>query len=119
MSACLDCGGRGGHFPHCDRDARLTADTVCECEHDRGSHDGLGNCWHVDRGTGEEDCDCDQFRIPASQADEGLRDALRIHHPIMRSETGPFSGCRCGAVGLGQDVIAHVVAELRRALDQP
>jgi hypothetical protein len=48
-------------------------------------------------------------------ADE-LIAALRIHHPIMRSETGPFSGCRCGQVRLGQDVIAHVVAELRDAL---
>lgn len=46
-----------------------------------------------------------------------LRDALRIHHPIMRSETGPFSGCRCGQVQLGQDVIAHVVEHLRAALD--
>lgn len=50
-------------------------------------------------------------------ADNALRDALRIHHPIMRSETGPFSGCRCGQVRLGEDVIAHVVGELRRALD--
>lgn len=45
-----------------------------------------------------------------------LRDALRIHHPIMRSETGPFSGCCCGAVKLGEDVIEHVVTELRIAL---
>lgn len=45
-----------------------------------------------------------------------LRDALRIHHPIMRSETGPFSGCSCGAVELGEDVIVHVVTELRNAL---
>lgn len=54
---------------------------------------------------------------PAGQDTERLRDALRVHHPIMRSETGPFSGCRCGGVGLGQDVIAHVVTEIRRALD--
>lgn len=46
-----------------------------------------------------------------------LRDALRIHHPVMRSETGPFSGCRCGQVRLGQNVIAHVVERLRAALD--
>lgn len=48
---------------------------------------------------------------------DALREALRVHHPIMRSETGPLSGCRCGAVKLGQDVIAHVVTELRAALD--
>ncbi len=53
----------------------------------------------------------------AGQDDGRLRDALRIHHPIMRSETGPFSGCRCGEVRLGQDVIAHVVTEIRRSLD--
>jgi hypothetical protein len=52
-----------------------------------------------------------------AEANAALRDALRIHHPIMRSETGPFSGCRCGQVQLGQDVIAHVVAHLRAALD--
>ena len=46
-----------------------------------------------------------------------LRDALRVHHPIMRSETGPFAGCRCGQVRLGEDVIAHVVGELLAALD--
>jgi hypothetical protein len=44
-------------------------------------------------------------------ADE-LREVLRRHHPIMRSETGPFSGCRCGQVKLGQDVIAHVLDHL-------
>lgn len=49
---------------------------------------------------------------------DGLRDALRAHHPTMRSETGPFSGCRCGRVGLGEDVIAHVIDELRRALGE-
>lgn len=49
--------------------------------------------------------------------DQQLRDTLRIHHPIMRSETGPFSGCRCGQVGLGQDVIAHVVEHLSAALN--
>lgn len=55
---------------------------------------------------------------PSAGQDTGqMRDALRIHHPIMRSETGPFSGCRCGGVQLGQDVIEHVVTELRRALD--
>lgn len=43
---------------------------------------------------------------------EMMRDVLRTHHPIMRSETGPLSGCRCGQVGLGQDVIAHVVDQL-------
>jgi hypothetical protein len=60
----------------------------------------------------------DAAREPvASQADGELRDALLTHHPIMRSETGPLSGCRCGQVKLGQDVIAHVVTELRRALD--
>lgn len=48
---------------------------------------------------------------------ETLRDALRVHHPIMRSETGPFSGCRCKGVGLGEDVIAHVVGHLAAALD--
>lgn len=47
---------------------------------------------------------------------EELRDALRVHHPIMRSETGPFSGCRCGQVKLGQDVIGHVTDHLRAAL---
>jgi hypothetical protein len=47
---------------------------------------------------------------------EALRDALRTHHPIMRSETGLFSGCRCGQVRLGQDVIAHVVGHLAAAL---
>lgn len=41
---------------------------------------------------------------------EALRRVLLDHHPIMRSETGPFSGCRCGQVRLGQDVIAHVAA---------
>ena len=57
---------------------------------------------------------------PSAGQDTGrLRDALRVHHPIMRSETGPFSGCRCGGVKLGQDVIAHVVGELQRALDDP
>lgn len=49
---------------------------------------------------------------PSADA-EALRETLRIHHPIMRSETGPFSGCRCGGVKLGQDVIAHVVEHLR------
>ena len=44
---------------------------------------------------------------------EMLRDVLRVHHPVMRSETGPFSGCRCGQVQLGQDVIAHVVDQLQ------
>lgn len=39
--------------------------------------------------------------------------ALLAHHPIMRSETGPLSGCRCGGVGLGQDVISHVIEQLR------
>ncbi|MCZ2837158.1 hypothetical protein [Modestobacter sp. VKM Ac-2985] len=48
---------------------------------------------------------------------EQLRDALRVHHPVMRSETGPFSGCRCKGVRLGEDVIAHVVGHLRAALD--
>lgn len=47
---------------------------------------------------------------------DALRDALRTHHPIMRSETGPFSGCRCGEVRLGQDVIAHVADRLAAAL---
>ena len=51
-----------------------------------------------------------------SAAADALRDALRSHHPIMRSETGPFSGCRCGQVRLGQDVIAHVVDQLIDAL---
>jgi len=61
-----------------------------------------------------------QTPAPSAGRDTGqLRDALRIHHPVMRSETGPFSGCRCGGVRLGQDVIAHVVGELRRALDDP
>lgn len=41
-----------------------------------------------------------------------LRDVLQRHHPIMRSETGPFSGCRCGAVRLGEDVIQHVIDQL-------
>jgi hypothetical protein len=45
-------------------------------------------------------------------ADQQLREVLRRHHPIMRSETGPFSGCRCGQVKLGQDVIAHVLDQL-------
>lgn len=57
--------------------------------------------------------------VIADVSTDTLRDALRIHHPIMRSETGPFSGCRCGQVRLGQDVIAHVVTELRAALDGP
>jgi hypothetical protein len=39
---------------------------------------------------------------------EALRDALRTHHPIRRSETG--------LVRLGQDVIAHVVGHLAAAL---
>lgn len=51
-----------------------------------------------------------------SEDRDALRDALRTHHPIMRSETGPFSGCRCGQVKLGQDVIAHVVDHLGAAL---
>lgn len=46
---------------------------------------------------------------------EALRNVLRVHHPIMRSETGPFSGCRCGQVRLGEDVIAHVVEHLTTA----
>lgn len=55
-------------------------------------------------------------QVPLLEQDaEQLRDALRVHHPIMRSETGPFSGCRCGQVRLGQDVIAHVVEQLVRA----
>jgi hypothetical protein len=54
--------------------------------------------------------------VAALSADAALRDALRVHHPIMRSETGPFSGCRCGQARLGQDVIAHVVEHLRAAL---
>lgn len=54
--------------------------------------------------------------VPRAETGDKLRDALRVHHPIMRSETGPFSGCRCGRVRLGQDVIAHVVDHLRRAL---
>ena len=56
----------------------ITADTVCECEHDRGQHDDLGNCWHMDS-AGDEDCDCDQFRQPAPSAGqdtERLRDEL-------------------------------------------
>lgn len=48
-----------------------------------------------------------------------VRDALLKHHPIAHSMTGALKGCRCGAVKLGQDVIAHVVAELRAALGQP
>ncbi|HEX8321589.1 hypothetical protein [Longimicrobium sp.] len=43
---------------------------------------------------------------------EALRPVLLAHHPVMRSEDGPFSGCRCGQVRLGEDVIAHVAAEL-------
>ena len=43
---------------------------------------------------------------------DALAAALRIHHPIMRSETGPFSGCRCGQVGPGENVIAHAIDAL-------
>lgn len=48
---------------------------------------------------------------------DALTDALRIHHPIMRSETGLFSGCRCGGVRLGENVIKHVVEHLAAALE--
>lgn len=53
---------------------------------------------------------------PQGHDEQALREALRAHHPTMRSETGPFSGCRCGGVKLGQDVIQHVVDQLRSAL---
>lgn len=54
--------------------------------------------------------------IVAGVTEMKLRNVLRGHHPIMRSETGPFSGCRCGGVRLGEDVIGHVVDELQAAL---
>jgi uncharacterized protein YbaR (Trm112 family) len=63
------------------------------------------------------------YAQPAGRDTDRLRDVLRVHHPTMLSETGPFSGCRCGQVKLGQDVIAHVVGHLHAALrettDQP
>lgn len=87
----------------------------CACGHDETDHGDVTGCIHCRN--------CDYYAPRStyvssglSQADE-LRDALRVHHPIMRSETGPFSGCRCGGVRLGEDVIAHVVGELSRALD--
>lgn len=55
--------------------------------------------------------------MTAGDLDALLTEAVRRHHPIMRSETGPLSGCRCGAVRLGQDVIAHVVEHLSAALN--
>ena len=45
-----------------------------------------------------------------------IRLVPRLHHPIMRSETGPFSGCRCGEVKLGEDVLEHVAAKIREKL---
>lgn len=48
--------------------------------------------------------------------DETLRDVLLKHHPIAHTMTGPLSGCRCGQVKLGEDVIAHVLDHLRTAL---
>lgn len=53
---------------------------------------------------------------PDTTAGDALAAVLLKHHPIMRSETGPLSGCRCGGLGLGQDVIAHVAEHLRAAL---
>lgn len=47
---------------------------------------------------------------------EPLRETLLNHHPVMRSLTGPLAGCRCGEVGLGEDVIQHVMEKL---LDGP
>jgi len=58
----------------------------------------------------------DTTPAPDTADRETLRDVLRVHHPVMRSETGPFSGCRCGGVRLGQDVIQHVVDHLATAL---
>lgn len=63
-------------------------------------------------------CSMQPAAVPDPSFRDKLAEALRTHHPIMRSETGPFSGCRCGQVKLGQDVIAHVVAHLEAAADQ-
>lgn len=55
-------------------------DQWCECEHDRGCHDDIGNCWHLDL-SGDEDCDCDQYRMPAAPPvpDEEARTNGRVH----------------------------------------
>lgn len=43
---------------------------------------------------------------------EPLRDTLLQYHPLARSRTGFLTGCRCGEVQLGEDVIQHVMEKL-------
>lgn len=86
-------------------------------DYDCPEHGYCATLGHPDTGKpGPAGCRCGARAAPPADT-EMLREALRAHHPIMRSETGPFSGCRCGRVKIGQDVIAHVVTELRAALD--
>lgn len=40
--------------------------TTCTCGHDRGTHDGIGNCWHLDA-AGAEDCCCDRVELVARE----------------------------------------------------
>jgi hypothetical protein len=100
-------GTAGDRFRAPDGEQPVDGEGRCRCGHRLAAHAGDGGCIR---------CTCVE---PAASVapDDGLREALRTHHPIMRSETGPFSGCRCGGVKLGQDVIEHVVGHLRRALD--
>ncbi|HET6849857.1 MAG TPA: hypothetical protein VFH74_13405 [Gaiellales bacterium] len=99
-SAARDGGDR------CGAQAKGVLDALLVCEQ-RAGHVGP----HVQGRTY-----FDSVSAARDDDNDRLRDALLTHHPIMRSETGPLSGCRCGGVKLGQDVIEHVLGELADGL---
>lgn len=46
-----------------------------------------------------------------------MAQVLTEHHALMNAPDGPFTGCECGGVKLGEGVQQHVAVELAKALD--